>query len=235
MPIFLARRGAELKEIMDDPDCDLEMLNNTYRQFRVINVVLSRAKAVYKRCIRPAMQDRSRGYSLLDIGFGGGDIPIKYAEWATRDRYKLHVTGIEIDARAFDYVKRLSWPANVSFRLASVRDLIDSEERFDFVVSNHMLHHLHASQFHEMLDQAARLSRHITLFVDVARGDMAYALFACLTLPLFRDSFIRHDGLISIRRSYTFSELLSIAPRGWQVKRLFPFRLLLSHARDSQH
>ncbi|MGH8488404.1 MAG: hypothetical protein ACREXS_05935 [Gammaproteobacteria bacterium] len=61
-------------EIMDDPRCDRERLYRTYRQFRAVNAALSRIRSVYKRWIRPAMRIHEHSYSLLDIGFGGGDI-----------------------------------------------------------------------------------------------------------------------------------------------------------------
>jgi len=47
-----------------------------------------------------------------------------------------------------------------------------------------------------------------------------------LTLFAFRNSYIRIDGLRSIRRSFTRNELKEIAPKDWSVAALFPFRLL---------
>lgn len=229
MPLFLAKRNAQLKEIMDDPDCDAEKLTNTYRQFPSINALLSRTRSVYQHWIRPIMTDPARTYSLLDIGFGGGDIALKLAQWSAEDGLKLNITGVEIDQRAFHYVQTLSWPANVSFRLIDVKQLLDNGERFDFVTSNHLLHHLDESEFQRMLQHAASLSKKLVVFVDLNRSDLAYLLFAILSWPVFGNSYIHHDGLVSIRRSYTYHELAAVAPPGWQVQRLFPFRLLLNY------
>ncbi|MCI0400462.1 MAG: methyltransferase domain-containing protein [Gammaproteobacteria bacterium] len=219
---------------MDDPNCDLEMLYNTYRQFRFINVLLSRSKVIYGDWIKPAMSEQDRSYSLLDIGFGGGDIPLAIAQWAKTDGYKLRITGIDIDPRAVDYVNTLAWPENLYFRLASVQELVENGERFDFVISNHMLHHLNSAEFLEMLNSAALLSRRYAIFMDLERSDLAYCLFAIFALPVSWKSFIRHDGLVSLRRSYTFEELKRLTPSGWLVDRVFPFRLLLIRKGDSQ-
>jgi 2-polyprenyl-3-methyl-5-hydroxy-6-metoxy-1,4-benzoquinol methylase len=229
MPILLAKRDPDAREFMDEPDCDLEVLNNTYRQFRYVNVI-SRSRWIYRRWVRPAMVAQPDiAHSMLDIGFGGGDILLQMARWAQRDGYKLNATGVELDPRALDYVRTLQRPANVSFRLANVHDLAAGGERFDFVISNHMLHHLDRAEFNRMLDSAARICKKFVLFVDLQRSDLAYMLFAAGTWPFFRKSYIRHDGLASLQRSYTFRELKAIAPSGWTVKRLFPFRLVLSH------
>jgi hypothetical protein len=43
----------------------------------------------------------------------------------------------------------------------------------------------------------------------------------------FHGSYIRQDGLTSIRRSYTAAELRAAAPPGWTVVPRPPFRNLL--------
>jgi 2-polyprenyl-3-methyl-5-hydroxy-6-metoxy-1,4-benzoquinol methylase len=227
--LFLSRRNPDLAETMDSPNCDPALLTNTYRQFRLVNTLLSRAKAVYRRWIRPAMADRNMNYSLLDIGFGGGDIAMNMTRWAQRDGYRLDVTGIEIDRRAYEYVKSLEWPKNASFHYQDVAGLVERGETFDFVVSNHLLHHLDADALPVMLDQARRLARRRAVFIDIRRSDLAYALFSMLTLMGFRHSYIRSDGLTSIRRSYTRPELAAIAPPEWEVRTLAGFRLVLVH------
>jgi hypothetical protein len=47
------------------------------------------------------------------------------------------------------------------------------------------------------------------------------------TLPL-PASFIREDGLTSIRRSYTPAELTAAAPAGWRVEPGAPFHQILA-------
>ena len=55
---------------------------------------------------------------------------------------------------------------------------------------------------------------------------LAYALFFAGSWP-FTGSYIRQDGLTSIRRSYTAAELRAAAPPGWTVARRVPYRNLL--------
>lgn len=235
MPLILGKRNPDAVEMMDDPDCDRTKLHNTYRQFRYINTSLSRSRAVYRRWLRPAMADRSRDYSLLDVGFGGGDIPLKLAEWTAKDGHRLKITGVEVDARALDCVRGIKWPDNVRFRLASTTELVQMGERYDFVISNHLLHHLANGELARVLREIVQLSSRLALMVDLQRSDIAYALFATLTLPFFRDSYIRVDGLASLRRSYTQRELRDVAPPGWRVEPLIPFRQVLLYSHDRGH
>ncbi len=230
MPLLLARRDTAVTEIMDGTDCDPRKVRNTYRQFRLINAAGSRFHHAYRHWLQPQMRAApQRRYTLLDIGFGGGDLTLALARWAAADGFRLDVTGIEINPRALDYAATLAPPENVAFRHANAHELLTRGERFDFVVSNHLLHHLSDDEFLEMLETATRLSRHCVLMMDARRSDIAYALFAVLTVPFLRNSYHRHDGLASIRRAYTYTELQQAAPSGWTLKRLFPFRLALAY------
>lgn len=233
MPLFLAHRDTESREFMDDPECDLETLQSTYRQFQGVNALLSRAGALYREWLRPAMRDPIRTYTLLDIGSGGGDIALDLHRRARRDGLRLEITGIDIDPRALAYVERLPWPEGVTFEHGDVEALAARGERYDFVISNHLLHHLDAATLQRVLRDATQLCRDLVIFTDARRSDLAYLGFAFLTLIAFRRSYIRHDGLISIKRSYTARELAQAVPADWIVERRFPFRLILRHNASS--
>jgi len=69
----LTKRAVHLEEIMDDPDCDPVLLNNTYDWFTRLNPWLGRWKAVYRSHVRPHLHAQ-RPTRILDIGCGAGDV-----------------------------------------------------------------------------------------------------------------------------------------------------------------
>ena len=209
---------------MDDAGCDVRKLHNTYAQFRRVNRAVSGWRRVYARYLRPVLEQNP--CTLLDVGFGGGDIPIRLARWAKRDGLILKVTAIDPDPRALSFVQALPLPSSVTFQATTTTQLVDEGERFDIVVSNHLLHHLEPAQVRQVCKETRALSRSLVLHNDLARADLAYGAFA-LTRPLFKDSFIAEDGLTSIRRAYTRAELRRLAPPGWRVEGMFPYRNLL--------
>ena len=227
MLFFLAKRKPELVEYMDRNDCDLHKLKNTYRNFRLINRLLSGWKGIYKKEIKPLLEAQHGKTTLLDIGFGGGDIPLKLARWAETDGYNLRITAIETDKRAVDHVAGLSRPGNVEFRHCSTTDLIEEKQVYDIVISNHLIHHLKDTEIQKLLAECDQLASMKTLFNDIERNDIGFLLFSFFSIPFAFNSFIRTDGLISIRRSFTHPELCKNLPPGWQAERLFPFRLLV--------
>jgi len=230
MPLFLSERQPQLVEIMDRDDCDPVLLENTYRQFATINLLLSKWKRIYKSRLLPLMQE-SRTYTLLDIGFGGGDVSIKLAEWAKKDGIDLKITGIETDERAYNFAAKSESPDSVTFLHCSSSDLAAKGASFDFVISNHVLHHLTSDQTKLILNEAKSLATQKVIFNDIERSDLGFVLFTTFARMLFRNSFIVADGLTSIKRSYTKKELQKVAPENWKVQRIFPFRLLLIYDR----
>ncbi|KQO01566.1 hypothetical protein ASF21_08025 [Arthrobacter sp. Leaf234] len=226
---FLAERDPHAIEEMDRPDCDPAILDRTYAQFGVVNAAVSGWRRTYTQVLRPAFATE-RPNTLLDIGSGGGDVPQALARWAALDGISLEVTAIDPDARAHAYATSRPPIRGLSFRQALSDELVAEGAVFDAVVSNHVLHHLDPAQFRGLIDDTEQLTRRVAIHSDIARHPVGYALFSVGTLPL-PGSYIRQDGLTSIRRSYTPEELrAAVADRpAWTVRTAAPFinRLVL--------
>ncbi|WGD36644.1 methyltransferase domain-containing protein [Lysinibacter sp. HNR] len=232
--IFRARDVSAV-ELMEDPECDPDALQRTYRQFALVNRVVSGWRRTYQHRIRPRFTTRE--HTLLDVGTGGGDIARLLSRWATRDGVRLSVTGIDPDERAFQFLSArepasLRHGTEVEWLCTDTSSLVEQGRSFDFVVSNHVLHHLSAPELGALLVDSERLANTAVIHSDIRRSAVAYALFSLLTAPLImapkqRQSFIRVDGLTSIRRSFTLSEAAEAFPQPWSVRSQTPYRLLL--------
>ena len=231
---FLAARDQHAVEEMDKPDCDLQVLARTYAQFPLVNRVVSRWHSVYQQLIKPLLSS-VHSTSLLDIGCGGGDIATSLAKWAARDGLVLSITAIDPDVRAIDFALAHATSGSVNFRDVHSGVLVAEGAVFDVVISNHILHHLAPAEFQSLLADSALLARQAVIHSDISRSRVAYTLFSVGTLPFFPGSFIRRDGLTSIRRSYTAAELRTVVPPGWRVESGAPWRNLLLFTPEQQH
>ncbi len=227
---FLERRDDEARELMDDPAADPAMLAKTYARFRLVNAVVSGERAVYRRWIRPRLSS-VRETRVLDVGTGSADLPRRLLRWASADGLRLHITAIDPDARAMEWARAQPPMPDLTLRRAMSSELVAEGERFAAVLSNHVLHHLDGREFGRLLADSERLldAGGVAVHGDIERSTFAYAGFWFGTLPLagnvLAGTYIRPDGLTSIRRSHTAAELAAILPPGWRVRRAVPSRL----------
>jgi len=226
----LSARAEHLRESMTDPSCSREKLFRTYREFALTNRFLAGWRRCYVSLIRPHLRTGEES-TLLDIGFGGGDIPRTLAAWARHDGFQLEITGIEQDARALEYVSTLPKRDGVTFREASLDDVLREKRMFDFVTSNHVLHELTNREVGVFRDQVEALTRRWSIMSDIARSFPGYLLFAATVPLVMRHSFTAPDGLISIRRSFTRDELQSALGPRWRVRSAAWFRLIATYDR----
>ena len=231
MRFDLSSRATEARELMDDPDADLGMLERTYERFRLVNAIVSRPGLLYRREIRPRA---TRGpIRILDIGAGGADVCRMIAARLRRAGLDAEITALDADERAIRWAADRDDGAGIRYRRAFAADLVAEGEEYDVVFSNHVLHHLTAAELDGLLRDSAALvgDGGVVVHRDIARSRFAYVLYGAATWvlsgSLFRGSFIREDGLISIRRSYTRRELAAVAPPGWAARFALPSRLEL--------
>ena len=222
---FLSEREPDLREKMDDPDCDINQLRNTYRYFYIVNKLVSGWNFLFRSEILPLLKSSRQPITILDVGCGGGDLSAWLWKLSDHYRQRLSITGVDIDERAISFAKQNFSHRPITFRTAHTSDLVADGEQYDLVISNHLLHHLSQNDLTQLIDDAEQLATRKVLFNDIERSKMAYYSFSVITRPFFPHSFIREDGLTSIRRSYRRKELVEELPSEWEVVRPFPFRI----------
>lgn len=236
--VDLSVRDEQLRELMDDPDCDPVRLDATLRRFHLVNRLISGWDQVYRQRLHPALQRLERPTRVLDLGSGGGDVVTRLSQLASRDGLQVAFTGADPDPRATQAARHAQeqrirkahgedqQPPRVRFLCADAEALLQAGEHFDLVLSNHVIHHLDAPGLLDFTRASRRLSTGTVLHSDIARGRLAYGLYAVGITPLAPGTFLRTDGLRSIRRSYRREELSAALGSGWAVSSPAPFRLI---------
>ncbi|MDS2172834.1 methyltransferase domain-containing protein [Nesterenkonia sp. CL21] len=224
-PMDLSRRDDTVRELMDDPDCDPERLHATLRRFGIVNRMVSGWDTVYRTRLRPVLADLDRPARVLDLGSGGGDVIARLAGLAARDRLEVQWTGADPDPRAHRAACARQVPG-ATFVCTDAEALLHRGEAFDVVISNHVLHHLSSPELVEFTWASRSLSSGVALHNDIARSRRAYWLYAVGITPLAPGTFLRTDGLRSIRRSHRREELAAQLGPEWTVTEHAPFRLL---------
>jgi 2-polyprenyl-3-methyl-5-hydroxy-6-metoxy-1,4-benzoquinol methylase len=142
--------------------------------------------------------------SFLDVGCGGGLFTMRLAAAYP----KATVVGIDISQEAISFaqeqLKRCQPPLkNVSFFVPPKPQLDDFSQESDIIMATLVCHHLSDQELISFLKQACRIAKHAVILNDLHRHPLASLGFATLAPLFFRNRLIWHDGLLSIRRSFT--------------------------------
>ncbi len=218
---------------MDRDDCPEDLLLRTVGQFETVNRWLARYRHILTAgVLRTMRRAPDRSYRLTDLGAGGGDID----RWLIR---RCRQAGLRLEIVALDHDRRLlryAAAANADFpeiRMVEA-DVLDTDawQNPDFVFANHLLHHLPEDVCVELLRRLDRIELLGYSLGDLLRSRWAAMAFRWMVSPFFGRSFLAEDGLISIRRGFTPSELVAMIERAElrrppRVKRLCPARLVI--------
>lgn len=140
--------------------------------------------------------------TILDVGSGGGQFAIEIGKQFPQ----AQVVGIDIssDALAFAHQRlQESSLKNVRFQLADSPTLSFPANSFDVVTSTLVCHHLNDQELIQFLRDSYHIAKKAIIINDLHRHWLAYASFYLIAKSFFRNRLIFHDGLLSIRRSFS--------------------------------
>ena len=225
----MLRRRADAEELMDgdlDPATYAAVVGDLAR----VNTVTLAARPTLAFLSRlPAERGTLR---LLDVGFGDGDTLRRIARWAARRGIAAELVGVDLNPRS-EAAARARTPADLPIRYVT-GDHADMGDGWDAIVSSLVVHHMSHGQlvaFLRYMDVNAR-----GWFVnDLHRHGFAYTGFPLLAGLARWHPIVRHDGRLSIARSYRPAEwppiLAEAGITGARVLRAFPFRLCVERLR----
>ena len=216
MPLGYAaamRRLAGARELLDGPLDDPAVLRGNLRDLARINRWSggTRASTV---ALERLLGRRTVPHTLLDVGTGAADIPIALIADGVRRHRILRVTATDSRREVIDAAlandPRLAATEGLELRLTDARELPWPDGSFDVVHSSLLVHHLEPRDAIAFLREAGRVARLGVIVNDLVRARRNWVV-ARAGLPLItRNRFTRHDGPMSVQRSYTRVELRAL-------------------------
>lgn len=155
-----------------------------------------------------------RPVTVLDVGAGAADIPVMLVRWARRRGRRIRVFALDSGSATLRYARAYTadYP-EISLIQGDALSLPARAGSVDLVISAMTLHHLRpeeAARFLAEVDAAARLGWVVN---DLVRGRAAHRLVWLLTRIFTRSPMARHDGPLSVLRSYTPPEVTALCQK----------------------
>ena len=226
----LARR-AIAEELMDADDLSPETYAAVVGDLAHVNVVTMAARPTldFLRRVTAGMER----FKLLDIGFGDGDMLRRIARWAARRGMTAELVGVDLNPRSA-LAATAHTPDGLPIRYVT-GDYADlAGQGWDFIVSSLVAHHMTHDQLVAFLRFMAAESARGWLINDLHRHGFAHRGFPLLAALARWHPIVRHDGTLSIARSYRPAEwppILAEAGVQARIYRAFPFRLCVEQLR----
>lgn len=200
LPVPLRRRGFEH---LDDPRTDPALRERSLRDVRRANTLLGGARAVVRELRRLLPGIAGGEASLLDVGTGLADIPARARRAAARRGIALTTLGVD-EAETLASLARGLLDASVC---ADARRLPFADASVDLVICSQVLHHFEDAEIPVVLAELSRVARRHVIVSDIRRSWLAAGGFWLVTWPFGFHPVSRHDGVTSVLRGFTTSEL----------------------------
>jgi len=230
---MLAQR-AIAEELMDDEHLDGATYAAVVHDLAKVNTLTMARRPTLRFLDRLCHRHQPDGLRILDVGYGDGDMLRAIAGWGRRRGIATELVGIDLNPRSAP-AARGATPGDmvIDYRTGDYADLAD--EPWDVVISSLVAHHMSHAQlvaFVRFMDGAARGGWFVN---DLHRHGFAYLGYPLLARVMRWHPIVRHDGQLSIARSYRSGEWLPILAQanveGAEIKRVFPFRLCVGKIR----
>jgi SAM-dependent methyltransferase len=144
--------------------------------------------------------------SVLDVGTGSGDIPRHLVEVGAAMGLAVRPLALDRHPAAVRVAARSGFP---TIRADGLR-LPLAPRSVDIVVISQVAHHLAPAAVRALALEASRVARIGVVLADLQRSELAAFAFRFGTWALGFDRVTRLDGVTSVRRGYTVSELAGL-------------------------
>lgn len=169
-----------------------------------------------------------RVLSVLDVGYGEGDMLRAVAALCAKRGRDVRLVGIDLNPRS-EPVARATTPPGMTIEfLTGDAYALAADEPFDVVISSLVTHHMSDPEVMRFLSWMDASTRMGWLVNDLHRHWFAYYGFAALAWAMRWHPFVRHDGPLSIARAFTRADWEQRLARagiiGARIAWWFPFR-----------
>lgn len=209
--VNLRKRITGVDEIMDDFDLPPAELNPVLKGLGDLNNWFGGHKTLIK-----ALQQFpvAAGNHISDWGCGGGDALKAIAHWAAGQNLPLQLTGVDAAPAAIDFARKetAAYP-NIDYLQAMVMSHELKTNQFDIVLSSLFTHHFEDEAWIALVKKMLNCSRRGVIITDLHRHWLLYYSLIAIFTVVIPNKMMRHDGPLSVRRSFTKAELLQLLAR----------------------
>lgn len=220
-------------EYLDTGEYTPEEYEACLSELQLVNRWMGDAHALKQTLLKDVEQNSLKAFSVLDVGAGSGELLRVAATWAKSTGRPFKGVGLELNERSAQAIRDASngFPEITSVR-GDALQLPFADKEFDYVMCSLFTHHFVDEQVVHILREMSRVARRRIFVIDLHRDPVPYFFYTTLGKLVLKSRLLRHDGALSILRSFKAEELVNLGQRAGLrdvlVEHHFPARLVLS-------
>ncbi|MGE0588986.1 MAG: methyltransferase domain-containing protein [Cyclobacteriaceae bacterium] len=200
-------------EIMDDLNCQGEVVEQTLRELEIINRLLGgnnvTINGIQKLVGNNIQNDKT--LTIADLGCGGGDILKEINRWANKNNISVKLIGIDANPFIVRFAeKNCSEYHNIEFRVQNVFDSGFQSQSFDIIVATLFTHHFSSQELSQLFSTLNRQAKIGVVINDLHRHWFAYHSIKVLTQLFSRSKMVKFDAPLSVLRAFKKGDLVEV-------------------------
>ncbi|MGO4111268.1 methyltransferase domain-containing protein [Paenibacillus sp. YAF4_2] len=219
-----------LKELLDGDGVEPLELEKSLREVWGVNRYLGGNPALFVHLEKLMSRlNQAEPIRVLDVATGLADLPVAFVKWCEKRGRKASVVAVDNHPQIVELAARRTdaYPS-IEVLSADGTALPFEDNSFDIAFCNLALHHLDEGSAAKLLGEMSRVTRSGWVVTDLERHQLAYWAAKLLAKFVWRSPVTRHDGPLSVQRSFTLQEAKQLVHQAGvkaTVHKHFPFRL----------
>jgi SAM-dependent methyltransferase len=198
---------SDQKELLDELNIPKQLLHKNLRELDILNRATG-GHAISLKGIGQLINDRDRVYEIVDLGCGSGDSLKAIANWARKHKFKVSLTGVDMNADAISYLNRhCSQYPEISGFTGDYLDYMNQVKTVDIVLCSLFCHHLNDTEILSLFECFKDKAKVGFVINDLKRNRMAYYSAWLFTRIFNGTKLARNDGPVSVLRGFQYKEL----------------------------
>jgi SAM-dependent methyltransferase len=228
------RRRSQAPELMDGDDVTPEDFAACMADLAAVNTV-TLARRPTLAFVAEAVARLPDVPTILDVGFGAGDMLRSISRMLQQQGLRARLIGIDLNPRSEPAARSMTPPdMAIEWRTGDAFAL-PPEDRPDLVISSLVTHHMGDAEIVRFLGWMEANARGGWFVNDLHRHALPWYGFTALATLARWHRFVRHDGPLSIARSFRRAEWDALLARAEiaqaHVRWRFPFRYCVERRR----
>lgn len=220
------KNRSDKKELLDQeniPEMDLYL---NLKELNVINNLLGGYSITFN-ALRKIL-DKSKSYTLVDIGSGGGDTLKKISKWSDKNNYDLNLFGIDLKESCINYSIKNNQHEALTFICDDYRNASKHILKIDIVHACLFCHHLTNENIIQLI-KFCKEQNAVLVINDLERNPIAYYAIKWLTYFFSKSYLVKNDAPLSVLRGFKKREWVDIIKQSGATKYSVNYKWAFRH------